>query len=100
MLAEKIEPIYNFDNFLKIAKNTLQRAHIIAQNLLHKSKLANKIIYDRESKTIDVTIEESVLLCRQPYKKHEELYDVPHNIIEIRDKIDILEINNKRIDVH
>lgn len=66
MLTEKIEPIYNFDNFVKIAKNTLQRAHKIAQNLVNKSKLANKAIYDKNCNPIDVAIGDLVLLCREP----------------------------------
>lgn len=100
MLTEKIEPIYNFDNFVKIAKNTLQRAHKIAQNLVNKSKLANKAIYDKKCNPIDVTIGDLVLLRREPYKKHERLYDGPHKITEVRDKNVIIEINDKTIEVH
>lgn len=52
----KIDPIYDFDNFALKSKFKIQNAQKIANELLNKSKVATKIQYNKKSNPIDVKI--------------------------------------------
>lgn len=69
-LKTGIEPVYNHDNFINIAKYTLQKAYIAAQNFVMASKIRNKTIYDKSANPIIVAEGDMVLVKKEPYKKH------------------------------
>lgn len=99
-LSEKIDPIYNFENYAKIAKYSLQTAHAEAAKLVNKTKIINKKILESKSNPIDVSINDSILIKKEPYKKLESIYDGPFKIKEIIDKNVMVNINGKDITVH
>lgn len=48
--GEKIDPVYNIDNYLKIIKYRMQKAHQLARQILVKMKNRNKLAYDEKLK--------------------------------------------------
>lgn len=68
-LTSRIDPIYNLDNFAKEAKFRLQTAHKMAQAIIEKSKIRNKIIYDKKSTKLHIKINDKVYIDKQPYDK-------------------------------
>lgn len=78
-----IDPVYNFDNFAKESKYKLHTAHKYAQELLTKSKIRNKMYYDKQMKAIDVSIGDKVYLKKEPYDKHKPIYSGPLTIQSI-----------------
>lgn len=72
-----VEPIYNIENFANEAKYRLQNAHKIASKLLDKSKLRNKLQYDRTSNCVDISLDDKVFVKTQPYDKYKAIYQGP-----------------------
>lgn len=99
-LLNKIEPIYDFENFVKIAKNTLAKAHKHARELLEKSKLKNKMYYDKLANPISININDKVLLAKEPYDKRHAIFEGPFRVKEIKDKNVVLDYKGKTIEVH
>lgn len=64
-----VDPIYNIDNFAKIAKYRLQRANKIAGQILEKMKLRNKNLFDKKAKPSDLRVNDKVLTVVEPYNK-------------------------------
>lgn len=80
-ISNTIEPVYNFDNYIKMLKNQLQTAHKQAAELILKSKLANKAYYDLTAKPININSNDMVFLKKEPYDKHSSIFSGPHKVI-------------------
>lgn len=80
-LLSRVDPIYNIENFAKEAKFRLQTAHRKACEILAKLKQRNKEYYDRNSKPALVKINDLVLIEKQPYDKHKQIYTGPYKIV-------------------
>lgn len=72
-MTEKIDPLYNVDNYAKEARYRLQKAHHEARKLLLKSKQSNKLYYDKNSNNIDIKINDQVYIETQPYDKRKNV---------------------------
>lgn len=94
LLNGNVQPIYNFDNFVKEARYRLQTAHVHANELIQKMKLRNKNYYDKNSKPLDVNINDQVVVTTEPYNKHKEIYTGPFIVKEIKDS-NLLLLNEK-----
>lgn len=101
-IGERVDPLYNEDDYAMEVKYRLQLSHVRAKRLLDKLKLRNKQYYDRNSRTVDFQIGDRVLLRREPYDKHCGVYSGPYLIHEMTDQnVTIVEPDgNKRQLVH
>lgn len=81
--TEKIDPIYNFDNYAKQLKYNLQTAHKMAQDLLQKAKEIAKIQYDRKEISNTINIRDLVLVKSESKNKLDALYIGPFEVTEV-----------------
>lgn len=99
-LSDKIEPIYNYENYVKILKNHLQKTNLRVKELIEKSKERNKKYYDRNINPINLKTGDQVMMKKEPYNKHQPIYDGPFEIIELDNENVKININNKLTLVH
>lgn len=100
-LIREISPIYNIDNFAREAKYRLQVAHEEARKLLIKSKEANKRLYDKRSREVNLSIGDEVYIETLPYNKHKNVNQGPFTIISIDEpNVTIVDKNNNTKKVH
>lgn len=101
LYADVVEPLYDFENYAKVAKYRLQIASREARRLIEMAKNDSKRQYDKKAKPLDIKLGEKVLLVVQPYNKHKPIYDGPFEIVEIsHPNVKILKNDNKIIEVH
>lgn len=100
IISSQIEPIYNFDNYVKILKNQLQTAHKRAADLISKTKIIDKTYYDQTAKPILISINDMVFLKKEPYNKHSSIYSGPFKVINTEKSNVTLSIDNKNVTVH
>lgn len=70
-LTDRIDPLYDVDNYVKTQKFVLQKMHARVKELVTKSKLANKQIFDKNARPLDVEVNDKVLLRKEPYDKQQ-----------------------------
>lgn len=99
-LTDKIDPIYNVDNYIKVSKFYLQKAHEHARALIEKSKIRNKEYYDRKSNPLNISVNDEILIQKEPYNKLQNIYDGPHRVKEINGHNVTININGKKITLH
>lgn len=75
--SDKIDPVYNIDNYIKIIKYRMQKANQLARQILIKIKNRNKMAYDKKAKPLEVSVGERVLVAKEPYNKLKPIYDGP-----------------------
>lgn len=96
----KIEPIYNIDNYALECKYRLQKAHVEAGALINKMKIRNKEYYDKRANPIHINVGDKILMKNEPYKKFEQRYSGPFVVLEVKDKNVIIERNGKPYELH
>lgn len=94
-LKQPIEPVYNFENYVKILKHTLQRAGERARDFINKMKNYNKQQNDRKINPIEVKVNDLVLAKKEPYNKLKPIYSGPYRVKQV-----LIEINNKPYTIH
>lgn len=99
-LRQPIEPVYDFENYIKILKHTLQRAGERARDFVEKMKKYNKIQYDKRQNPIELRINDLVLIKKEPYNKFKEIYSGPYRVRQIKEQNITIEINNNPYEVH
>ncbi len=82
----KVEPVYNIDNYSKEIKYRLQHTHFKVQEILHKNKLKNKIYYDRNVNPINLSINDNILIENEPRDKQRSIYSGPFKVVDIKDQ--------------
>lgn len=100
MLGHGIDPLYNVDDYSKEAKYKLQIAHEQARQILEKSKLRNKIYYDKSIKPLKINLKDKVLLQKEPRHKLEAVYDGPYTVENVTDsnvEIQLVTKKNNRV---
>lgn len=78
-----IDPLYNFENYAKLAKFRLQTAHRNARDILIRMKEKSKKMYDKNMKPLNISVGEECLIMNEPYDKHKQIYNGPYVIVEI-----------------
>lgn len=98
----KIDPVYNLENYVIESKYRLQKANQEAQKIIEKIKIRNKALYDRNLNKLDVKIGDKVLIKNEPYNKHTSIYSGPFEILEVKDQNLVLrdQIQNKNVEIH
>lgn len=99
-LNKSIEPIYNIDKYTNILKNTLQLAHKKAIEFINRMKEKNKLYYDKYTNPIDLREDDLILVKKEPYNKHSQVYSGPYRVKNIQDQNVTFEIAGKSHTVH
>ena len=71
-----LDPVYNVQNYSKEVKYRLQKMNILAKQLIGGHKQRNKAFYDIFAKSIQLQVNDTVYLQKQPYDKHSNIYDI------------------------
>lgn len=99
-LTNRIDPLYNFDDFPLELKYRLQQARHDAKTNLEKCKLERKLRYDKSKKTVDYKIGDKIMLRNNLTHKLDPIYKGPYIIIEEKSPNVIIKIDNKIVEVH
>lgn len=99
-LGQPMEPVYDFENYVKILKHTLQRAGERAREFIERIKVYNKKQYDRKTNPINLSLNDLILVKKEPYNKFKEIYSGPYRVKQISEQNIMIEINNKPYEIH
>lgn len=77
-VKNKIDPIYNIDNYSKETKYRLQKAYKEVQEYLNKYKQINKNTYDQKQNPINININEQILLETGNRHKLDPIFSGPY----------------------
>lgn len=100
-LQNRVDPIYNVEDYVKQVKYRLQSASKIAHNFLIASKEHNKKYYDKNKNLSNFKINDKVFLKEVNKNKLESVYTGPYIIKNINDlNVTIVSENNKSKIVH
>lgn len=96
-----IEPVYNYDNYVKELKFCLQHANKLAKHFLDLAKERSKIQYDKKLNEINIEENDEVLITNENTNKLDALYSGPFKVKSI-DNVNavIIGINKKEMTVH
>ncbi|CAG4993640.1 unnamed protein product [Colias eurytheme] len=99
-LVNKIDPIYNFDNYPIELKYRLQKSQQEARENLIQSKLSRKINYDKTTNSINYKEGDLLLVKKENREKLDQVYMGPYKVISDMDfNVKILQ-NGKENIVH
>lgn len=82
---DKIDPVYDIDNFVKEAKYRLQITAKNAKELLERNKKRSKEIYDRRINPINIKLHDTVMVRDETRHKHDPIFKGPYLVVEISD---------------
>lgn len=99
-LNGKIDPIYNIEKYSNILKHTLQIAHQKSIEFINKMKLKNKLYYDKYLNPIDLKENDTILVKKEPYNKHGQVYSGPYRVKKVEKENVTFEIASKEHTVH
>lgn len=100
-LSGKMDPVYNFDNYIRILKYFLQQTHQVVRELMEKTKNRNKELHDRNITQTPIETNDLILIKREPYDKHKPIYNGPFKVMETDKRSNIIyNDNGKRIKIH
>lgn len=99
-LSGNVQPLYNVDNYVKTMKFMLQTAHQKTAKIIDIMKMRNKKQYDKTANSICLNVGDSVLLKKEPYNKHDQIYSGPHLVTKIEEPNALISIDNKSKLVH
>lgn len=74
MLDQKVDPIYNIENYAKEAKYRLQLTNKLAREMLDRVKHNVKNQYDKKSKPLNLSINDKVIVVDEARHKHQSIY--------------------------
>lgn len=90
-----VDPIYNVEDLAKEIKFRLQTAQKRAAELIIKAKENNKKEYDKNTRSIEIQINDKVILVDGSRNKFDPYYTGPYVVKEIMDQnVEIIDINN------
>lgn len=85
-LSRKVEPQYNYDNYVFDFKRNMQQAHEIARNNLINKKQDNKRYYDQTINPLTLHVGDKVLVKEQHKKNTLSLnWSGPYEVIMVHD---------------
>lgn len=94
---ERIDPLYNLDDYVKEARYRMQVTYQAARRLLELRKNSTKSIYDRNINPLEVKIGDKVLLRNEARGKHESMFRGPYLVVRINEpNVEILDEKTNR----
>lgn len=98
---DKIEPIYNTDNYVNELSFRLRQTNTKTKEILEKYKQKQKELYDRRTNPIEIDVGDKIKIKNDSGHKLEQTYTGPYTITKINDKnIECVDKNNKIIKTH
>lgn len=82
-LSGSIDPVYNFEDYVRELKHRLQYASQKAREMVERQKLERKTRYDENANETIFEIGDYVLLREEANHKHQELYSGPYQIVSM-----------------
>jgi len=100
--TDRIEPLYNIEDYSKEIKFRLEIAYKRARLLLEKAKSYRKQLYDKKTSDFQLKIGDKVILRNESGHKLDPVYIGPYTVetIEDRDNIVIRDTKQKKQKVH
>lgn len=83
-----------------MTKQTLQVAYEKARKLIDRFKLNNKKYYDQRSNPIEISINDKVLVRKEPYDKHGSMYAGPFIVTRVNNPNISIRVNDKIVEIH
>lgn len=99
-ITNKIEPLYNVDNYIKTQKFILQKIHSDVRKLINKNKEINKQSYDKNVNPLEIEENDTVLMKKEPYNKFKPIYSGPHIVKHIQGPNVTIMLDGKPYRVH
>lgn len=97
-LVDKIDPLYNPDNYVLELRYRLQKANLDARKNLIKSKESRKIVYDENCKRVMYEKDDLILIRKETGTKMDKLYEGPYTVIEDLDpNVKIIKENKEEL---
>lgn len=97
---DRIDPLYNFDNYPLELKYRLQVACQDGRNNLIISKNKRKSVYDTKIRPTNYNAGDKVLVKNETGSKLEQLYNGPYEVVKENSPNITLKIDNKEVSVH
>jgi len=95
--CEKIDPIYNFDNYTKEVKFRLQTALSRAQHLIQKAKTLQKNTYNKNTNDMDIQVGQYVLIQNHTGHKLDPVYKGPYKVVNVDEQNNVIIENNNKL---
>lgn len=97
-----IEPIYNFDDYVKEVKYKIKIANENAKTTLERLKQQQKLHYDKTANQINIKTNDQVLVRNEKAHKLQNVYTGPYKVINIDNNNNciLLTDKNKEIKIH
>lgn len=92
--------MYNVENYIKTQKIILQKIHKDVTELVSKNKEINKKTYDKNVNPLELKVNDTVLMKKEPYDKFKQVYSGPHIVKEIWEPNVIILLDGKPYKVH
>jgi len=94
--TDRIEPIYNIEDYAKESKYRLEVAYNRARIMLEEQKKKNKELYDLKLNDISISIGDKVLLKNETGHKLDFKYTGPYTVVKIEERDNIVISNDKK----
>lgn len=99
-LTHSVSPVYDFENYSKIAKYTLQIAHKEVNSAIENRKIQIKSTYDKKANPVELKINDQILIRNEPYNKFKNVYKGPFRVKRLDDTNVTVDINDKEVTIH
>lgn len=86
---DKIDPLYNIEDYAKETKYRLEIAYKRARLMLDKAKERQKMLYDKKVNDFTIKVGNLVLLKNEVGHKLQNKYLGPYTVVEIKDRDNI-----------
>ncbi|NUL20231.1 hypothetical protein HUN27_25735, partial [Agrobacterium tumefaciens] len=94
--TDRIEPIYNIEDYAKESKYRLEVAYNRARIMLEEQKKKNKELYDLKLNDISISIGDKVLLKNETGHKLDFKYTGLYTVVKIEERDNIVISNDKK----
>lgn len=92
---------YDYDNLADFIRNNIASSLELAREHLFNRKIANKLQYDKNTKSLDIKVGDLIYLKTQnKNEKFQDIYDGPFEVLESYDSYVEIKRNKRRMKVH
>lgn len=95
--TDRIDPMYNPENYINEIRYKLQVTNRLARNLLEKNKELTKLKFDRLSHPLKLKLKDKILLRNENRTKFQPMYIGPFSVSKINNEnIEIFDSNTQK----
>lgn len=99
-IVNKINPVYNLDNYWKELKFRFQIAHKETAAILEKIKARSKVQYDKSIHPVSFKIGDKIKIQKDPYDKFKHIHQGSFEMVEINEPNVTVNMNGQKYIVH